>query len=86
MNATVIVALEARATEWEMAPEKSVEGWGYNGQIPGPTIEARVGDTVVIRLKNSLPEPTTIHWHGLRIQPEMDGTDRVQRAVASGET
>ncbi|MEP6766078.1 MAG: multicopper oxidase family protein [Gemmatimonadaceae bacterium] len=86
MSAPIIVALEARATEWEIAPEKGVEGWGYNGQIPGPTIKARVGDTLVIRLKNSLPEPTTIHWHGLRIQSDMDGTDSVQRAVAPGET
>ena len=80
----VVVQLEAREAVWELAPGKRVKGWTYNGQVPGPTIEARVGDTVVVRLKNSLAEPTTIHWHGLRIPAAMDGTEVVQSPVAPG--
>ena len=49
-------------------------------------IEARVGDVLDIRLTNSLPEPTTIHWHGLRVPAAMDGTDMVQHPIASGES
>lgn len=78
--------LEARLCEWEIAPGQVVRGWGYNGQIPGPVLEAKVGQVISVRLKNSLPEPTTIHWHGLRVPPTMDGTAMVQRPVQPGET
>ena len=78
--------LEARAADWEIAPGHRLRGWTYNGQVPGPTIEANVGDTVVVRLKNGLDEPTTIHWHGLRVPASMDGTQVVQRPVQPGET
>jgi len=47
--------------------------WAYNGQIPGPTIRAKVGDTVTVELTNSLPNPTTIHWHGVDVPFDMDG-------------
>lgn len=79
------VELEARETEWEVAPGLAVRGLGFNGQVPGPTIEAEVGDTIVVELANALSEPTTIHWHGLRIPASMDGTETVQRAVQPGE-
>jgi FtsP/CotA-like multicopper oxidase with cupredoxin domain len=82
----VTVSLEAMATDWEFAPGRTVRGYGFNGQIPGPTIEARVGETVCVTLTNGLMEPTTIHWHGLRVPADMDGTENVQRAVASGES
>jgi FtsP/CotA-like multicopper oxidase with cupredoxin domain len=87
MNANeVIVELEARVAEWEIAPGHILQGFTYNGQVPGPTIEAWVGDTIVVRLRNSLAEPTMIHWHGLRVPAHMDGTQVVQSAVAPGET
>jgi len=82
----VLVELEARVADWEIAPGRILRGFTYNGQVPGPTIEARVGDTIVVRLKNSLEEPTTIHWHGLRVPALMDGTQVVQPVVAPGET
>jgi FtsP/CotA-like multicopper oxidase with cupredoxin domain len=82
----VRVDLEPRETEWEFVPGHATHAWGFNGQVPGPTIEARVGDVLEIRLKNSLPEPTTIHWHGLQIPAAMDGTDMVQHPILPGET
>ena len=82
----VSVELEARETDWEFSPGRVTRAWGYNGQVPGPTIEARAGDVLEVRLKNSLPEPTTIHWHGLRLPAAMDGTDMVQHPIAPGET
>jgi len=85
-EADVVIDLEAREAAWQIATRKSVPGWTYNGQVPGPDIDARVGDTVVVRFKNALPEPTLIHWHGLQIPAAMDGTDIVQRPVAPGET
>jgi FtsP/CotA-like multicopper oxidase with cupredoxin domain len=82
----VSVDLEARETDWEFVPGQATRAWGYNGQVPGPVLEARVGDVLEVRLTNKLPEPTTIHWHGIRLPAPMDGTDNVQRPVEPGET
>ena len=81
----VAVELAARETEWEYAPGRRVDGNTFNEQVPGPTIEAEVGDTLVVEFTNELSEPTTIHWHGLRVPADMDGTEAVQRAVEPGE-
>ncbi len=82
----VSVDLDAREFEWEFSAGRRTRAWGFNGTIPGPTIKARVGDVLEIRLTNHLNEPTAIHWHGLRVPAAMDGTDMVQRPVAPGET
>jgi FtsP/CotA-like multicopper oxidase with cupredoxin domain len=60
--------------------------WSYNGQIPGPLIRGRVGTTKVIDFANRLREPSSIHWHGLRIENAMDGVPGVtQDPVGPGE-
>ena len=79
------VELEARETAWEIAPGRVVSAWGFQGSVPGPTIVGRRGDTLVAQLVNNLPEPTVIHWHGLRLPAAMDGTESVQRVVQPGE-
>jgi FtsP/CotA-like multicopper oxidase with cupredoxin domain len=81
----VSVALEARELEWEFTPGVQTRAWGYNGQVPGPVLEAKVGDVLEVRFTNKLSEPTTIHWHGLRLSAPMDGTENVQSAVKPGE-
>ncbi|WP_171182112.1 multicopper oxidase family protein [Ruegeria sp. HKCCD8929] len=61
------------------------EIWGYDGGVPGPMIRARQGETVSRKLVNSLPQPTAIHWHGLRVPNEMDGVPGLtQDAVQTG--
>ena len=82
----ILVQLEAREVEWEMAPGLTVTGYGLNGRIPGPVIEAKQGVPLAIRLTNNLPEPTVIHWHGLRVPAAMDGTEDVQHPAQPGET
>jgi FtsP/CotA-like multicopper oxidase with cupredoxin domain len=82
----VVADLDAREVDWEFTPRRATRAWGFGGQVPGPTLEARVGDVLEVRLTNRLPEPTAIHWHGLRVPAAMDGTDMVQRPVAPGET
>ena len=77
--------LDAREVEWEFAPGRKIRAFAY-GQVPGPQIEADVGDLVEVRLKNSLPQATTIHWHGVRVPADMDGTEVVQPAVEPGGT
>ena len=82
----VAIELEASVAEWSIAPGATIQAWTFNGQVPGPVIEGRVGDVVEVRLTNRLPEPTAIHWHGLRLPASMDGTEMVQRLVQPGES
>ncbi len=58
-----------------MSAKQKVRAWGYNGSSPGPTIEATEGDTIRIILKNELPEPTSIHWHGIELPFAQDGAE-----------
>ncbi|HUQ81350.1 MAG TPA: multicopper oxidase domain-containing protein, partial [Gemmatimonadaceae bacterium] len=82
----VRVDLDAREVDWEFTSGRATRVWAYNGQVPGPFIEAHVGDVLEVRLTNQLPEPTTLHWHGLRLPAPMDGTDMVQHPVAPGQS
>jgi FtsP/CotA-like multicopper oxidase with cupredoxin domain len=65
--------LVAEEVTREIAPGMTARLWGYNGQTPGPTIEAVEGDKVRIFVTNKLPEHTTIHWHGMLLPNGMDG-------------
>lgn len=78
--------LEASEFKWEIKPGQTIAAWGFNGQVPGPVLKAKQGDTLVVKLKNNLPEPTIVHWHGIRLPASMDGTDDVQKPIAPGET
>ena len=51
--------------------------WGYEGQVPGPTIRLRQGERVTRRFINELTEASTVHWHGIRIANAMDGAPGV---------
>ena len=61
--------------------------WGYNGQVHGPTIECVEGDRLRIYVTNRLPEPTTVHWHGILLPNGMDGVGGLtQKTIQPGET
>ncbi|MGB0682771.1 MAG: multicopper oxidase family protein [Magnetovibrionaceae bacterium] len=61
--------------------------WGYNGDAPGPLLSARQGDELAVNLTNRLDQPTTIHWHGIRLPNAMDGVPGLTQApVQPGET
>src|SRR3546814_5844075 len=67
------------------AGQPATRTWLYDGVSPGPTIRARQGEEVFVHLKNELPQPTTIHWHGIRIDNAMDGVPHLtQPAVEPG--
>jgi len=79
--------LYAEIKSWEVAPGTTVQAWTFNGTVPGPTIHVRQGDRVQVVLVNKLPEPTTIHWHGLPVSADMDGVPGLsQAAVAPGQS
>lgn len=59
--------------------------WNYNDQIPGPLIKAKAGTILKVDVENQLTEPTSVHWHGLRIDNAMDGVPGVtQDPIAPG--
>lgn len=61
--------------------------WGYDGLTPGPVLRIRQRDRLVVEAVNGLVEPTTIHWHGLRLPNAMDGVPGLtQNAIQPGET
>ena len=83
----VEIELEAKLATVEISPGQNAEAWTYNGMLPGPLIRARVGDRLIVRFTNRLPQPTTVHWHGIRVPIEMDGVPDVsQPAVKTGES
>lgn len=83
----VSLELEAREEGFELVEAGATRLWSYAGSLPGPLIRAKVGDRLVVHFTNHLPEPTTIHWHGLRISAAMDGVpDHPHPPVAPGES
>jgi FtsP/CotA-like multicopper oxidase with cupredoxin domain len=82
-----IYDITAEPATAELVPGYQTQVLGFNGQIPAPTIRCRQGEPVIIRFTNKLSEPTTIHWHGLRIPIEMDGVPFLsQPPIMPGET
>lgn len=77
---TVRVALEAALATHRVDGE-DYAGYAYNGGLPGPTVRARVGDTVVVDFTNALDVETTVHWHGLAAPNAMDGATWVQAPI-----
>ncbi|MGZ4769649.1 MAG: multicopper oxidase domain-containing protein, partial [Ilumatobacteraceae bacterium] len=67
--------LEAKIVKWEVSPGNVVDAWTYNGVVPAPEIHVNDGDKVRIVLKNSLPESTSLHLHGIQVPNAMDGVD-----------
>jgi FtsP/CotA-like multicopper oxidase with cupredoxin domain len=83
---TVEINLEAKMARVEVAKGVSVEAWTYDGGLPGPLIRVRVGDRLIVHFTNRLPQPTTIHWHGVRVPIQMDGVPGFsQPEVKTGE-
>lgn len=90
----VEVQLVAGPATKEYLPGKVANVWAYRdgaiegsqGTVPGPLLQAKQGDQVIVHFRNELPQPTTIHWHGLRLPANQDGSMATQTAVASGGT
>jgi manganese oxidase len=85
-NGVKVFELTAHVMQREIAPNKTIYVWGYNGSAPGPTIQVNQGDRVRVILHNQLPEPTSIHWHGFEDKIGFDGMPGIsQEPVKPGE-
>jgi FtsP/CotA-like multicopper oxidase with cupredoxin domain len=81
------VAIVAAPLTVDLGADLRASTWGYDGAVPRSELRVRAGDVIRARFTNQLPEPTTIHWHGITIRNDMDGVpDLTQPAVARGET
>ena len=79
--------LDCEPVTRELLPGNWMNFFGFNGTMPGPTIEAHQGDRVRLIVRNRLPEPTSIHWHGLELPIDNDGVPGVtQDPIPPGET
>ncbi len=90
----VEVQLVAGPAEVEYLPGKPADVWAYSDgarpdiapTVPGPVLEAKLGDQIIVHFRNELPEETTIHWHGVRVPPMSDGSPSSQTPVPPGGT
>ena len=71
---TVEVTITAAPARLSLVPGTTSDAFAYNGRVPGPTLEIREGDKVIVHFKNNLPVPTTIHWHGVHMPVAADGS------------
>ncbi len=84
-GAVKVYALEASITRWNILPGVQVSAYAFNGQVPGPRIRITEGDRVRFVVRNSLPDPTSVHWHGLIVPNGMDGPAGITQApIAPG--
>lgn len=84
-NQKHIKVIEKITGAHKMKVKQKLRAWGYNGQTPGPTIEVNEGDTIRVIFKNELPEPTSIHWHGIELPYAQDGSNDAD-PVMPGQT
>lgn len=75
------VELTAQESLLNLGAGPEFKAYSFNGQSPGPVIRVREGQRLRVSLKNSLPHPTTIHWHGLPVPNPMDGVPQVTQAA-----
>lgn len=61
------------------ASNRATAVWAYDGQTPGPVLRFRQGERARIVFHNDLPQPTTVHWHGLRVPNAMDGVPGISQ-------
>ena len=80
-----VFEIAAEHVRTEFIPGRIVDAWGFNGSVPGPTIQVNEGDRVRLIVENRLPEGFSMHWHGLEIPNEMDGMPGIsQDLIAPG--
>lgn len=82
-----VFELTASEFDWEVSPGVHVKAMGFNHMVPGPTLRVTVGDRVRIIIHNQLPEPTSVHWHGVNVPFAMDGVAGLsQPPIKTGES
>ncbi len=64
---------------------REIAMYGYNGQIPGPLLRVKQGATFTVHVTNNIDLPTSVHWHGIRLDSQFDGAIGIsQKEIAPG--
>lgn len=80
------VELDAHPVKFSIN-NNQIKGFGYNGQIPGPLIKVKKGESIFVNFENNLDVETTVHWHGLRLENENDGVPEItQETIMPGKS
>ena len=79
----VPAVLRASPAKAQLAPDEYpiTKVWAYGDSIPGTTLRIKQGETFSTRFQNDLPEASTVHWHGIRIDNKMDGVPGVTQEL-----
>jgi len=86
-NGVKVFELTTQVVQWPILEGVTATAYTYNGTVPGPMIRVTEGDRVRVIVKNQLPEPTTVHWHGILVPNAMDGVPGVtQDPIEPGDT
>lgn len=86
-TATQERVLRAGVTRQQLVPAEypQTDVWAYNGSVPGPLLRAKQGERLRVVLANTLPQASTVHWHGIRLPNAMDGVPHLtQQPVEPG--
>ncbi|MFF0446296.1 multicopper oxidase family protein [Streptomyces sp. NPDC004609] len=83
-DGTRVFDLTMRAGQKEFRPGEKTPTWGFNGDHLGPTLRAGRGEKVAVRIRNTLGEESTVHWHGMHLPAKADGGPH--QMVAHGAT
>jgi len=84
--ADTLRTLGAAPATLSVAGQPELPVWAYDGEVPGPVLRFKRGARLDLALHNQLPDPTTIHWHGIRLPNAMDGVPGLTQApVGPGE-
>lgn len=79
---TVTFALTAAPAQIDLGGVV-VSTWAYNGSVPGPVVRANVGDQLQMTVRNALPDPTSLHSHGVAMRNDMDGVEPASANIAA---
>jgi FtsP/CotA-like multicopper oxidase with cupredoxin domain len=86
-NGVKVFDLDLSVIRWSILPDVQVMAYAFNRQIPGPRLRVTEGDRVRMNVTNHLPEPTTVHWHGMILPNPMDGPAYItQQPIPPGGT
>ncbi len=88
VRAAETTALTAQVVDMQLLPEEygRTTIWGYGGTMPGQEIRVPQGGRVQRTLINQLPQATSVHWHGIRIDNAMDGVSGLTQAAVAPDT
>ena len=80
--------LRASITKTQLAPADFPQTtvWAFNKKIPGAMLRIKQGETLALRFQNDLPEGSSVHWHGIRIDNKMDGVPGLTQKLVEPKT